>query len=186
MKKNLIAFAAAVLLIAIVCMNVNIQTVDEYYLTHLEDISSDSKTVTFSVTCETILENYDSLNIALKAANTVPADGVVLPSTEYVLRNGDTVFDILNRALQYNQIHFDYSGSAGSTSASVYVKGINNIYEYDCGDLSGWMYSVNGEFPQCACSDYVLSDGDVVEWKYSCDLGRDLGCYYDDFSSEVK
>lgn len=181
MKKNLIVLAVAVLLAVIVCLNIDIQSVDEYYLTHLEDISSDSQTVIFSVTCDTVFDNYDNLSDSLKNTDTVPSDGIILSATEYVLRKDDTVFDILDRALRYNKIHFDYSGSPNSTMEAVYIKGINNIYEYDCGDLSGWMYSVNGEFPQCSCSDYVLSDGDVVEWKYTCDLGRDLGCVYEDF-----
>ena len=38
------------------------------------------------------------------------------------------------------------------------------------------MYRVNGEFPNKGCSDYELNDGDVIEWAYTCDLGRDIGC----------
>mgnify|MGYP004647359247 FL=1 len=36
-------------------------------------------------------------------------------------------------------------------------------------------YSVNGWFPNYGCSLYQLKDGDVVEWRYTCDLGEDLG-----------
>ena len=35
---------------------------------------------------------------------------------------------------------------------------------------------VNGEFPQYGCSRYELHDKDVIEWGYTCDLGRDVGC----------
>ena len=66
-----------------------------------------------------------------------------------------------------------YSANYGS----VYVQGINNLYEFSCGELSGWMYRVNGVFPNYGCSKYVLKDGDVVEWVYTCDLGRDVGGY---------
>lgn len=178
MKKNLALVLAVIAVTVMILFTVDFQSVDEYYLTHLEDITSDSETVTLSVTCGTVLDNYDSLKESLKYSGTVPADGVILSETEYVLRDGDTVFDILNRALQYNKIHFDYSGSPNSPSETVYIKGINNIYEYDCGDLSGWMYCVNGEFPQYSCSEYRLSDGDTVEWMYTCDLGRDVGDVY--------
>lgn len=178
MKKNLIALSVLVLAVIAVVFTVDIQSVDEYYMTHLEDISSDSKTVTLLVECSTVFDNPDSLDESLKLSDTIPKDGIILPQTEYVLRNGDTVFDVLNRALQYNKIHFDYGGNADSELQPVYIKGIANIYEYDCGDLSGWMYSVNGKFPQSSCSDYELSDGDVIEWHYTCSLGRDLGDEY--------
>ena len=51
---------------------------------------------------------------------------------------------------------------------SVYIEGINNIYEFDCGELSGWLYKVNNESPGVGCSLYKLKDGDVVEWIYTC------------------
>ena len=37
------------------------------------------------------------------------------------------------------------------------------------------MYRVNGTFPNKGCSSYLLSDGDTVEWVYTCDLGKDVG-----------
>ena len=36
------------------------------------------------------------------------------------------------------------------------------------------MYRVNGETPSVGCAEYALSDGDQVEWLYTCDLGNDL------------
>ena len=59
--------------------------------------------------------------------------------------------------------------------SSAYVEGINNLYEFDVGSLSGWMYNVNGWYPNYGCSRYQVKDGDVVEWCYTCDLGEDLG-----------
>ena len=58
---------------------------------------------------------------------------------------------------------------------SAYVQGINNLYEKDCGQWSGWMYEVNGWYPNYGCSRYQVQDGDNIEWHYTCDLGRDLG-----------
>ena len=60
---------------------------------------------------------------------------------------------------------------------SVYIEGIGNLYEFDCGELSGWLYKVNGKTPGCGCSQYTLKDGDVVEFMYSCSLGADVGGY---------
>ena len=61
-----------------------------------------------------------------------------------------------------------------------YVSGINNLYEFDCGKDSGWMYCVNGWYPNYGCSKYTLEDGDTVEWRYTCNLGRDVGDQYYD------
>lgn len=32
---------------------------------------------------------------------------------------------------------------------------------------SGWTYTVNGDFASVGASEYILEDGDEVEWKYS-------------------
>ena len=57
---------------------------------------------------------------------------------------------------------------------SAYIEGINNIYEFDGGELSGWTYLVNGKVPGVGCSEYKVKNGDVIEWLYTCDMGRDL------------
>ena len=62
---------------------------------------------------------------------------------------------------------------------SYYVEGINQLYEFDCGKNSGWMYSVNGEYPNYGASSYNLKDGDKVEWRYTCNLGSDVGDKYE-------
>ena len=38
------------------------------------------------------------------------------------------------------------------------------------------MYEVNGRYPNYGCSRYRLKNGDAVNWRYTCDLGRDVGC----------
>ena len=47
-----------------------------------------------------------------------------------------------------------------------YVAAIDGLAEKDHGGMSGWVYAVNGVEPQTACSNYSLSDGDVVAWLY--------------------
>jgi hypothetical protein len=70
-------------------------------------------------------------------------------------------------------IHMEFSETPLYNSVS--VKGINNLYGGDGGNLSGWLYRVNGWFPNYGCSRFYLADGDVVEWLYTMDLGFDLG-----------
>jgi len=69
----------------------------------------------------------------------------------------------------------EYRGAGGVGGA--YVAGINQLYEYSCGALSGWLFRVNGGTPGHGSGKYELQDGDVIEWLYSCDLGRDITGY---------
>lgn len=173
MKKDLFAIVVIVALVALVASGTKVQSVDDYYLTHIDDITEDSQTVTISIRCDTILDNWDKLDDSLKSDKYVPADGVILPTFRVVLRKGDTVYDIFSRVTRYSKIVTDCVYTVNYSS--VYVKGINHLYEFSCGELSGWMYRVNGVFPGYGCSKYVLKDGDVIEWVYTCDLGRDVG-----------
>ena len=86
---------------------------------------------------------------------------------------GESVYDLLVREMQNNRIHMEASFTPAYNSA--YVEGINNLYEKECGRYSGWMYCVNGWYPNYGCSRYQIQSGDVIEWHYTCDLGRDLG-----------
>lgn len=128
-------------------------------------------TCTFSISCETILDNMDKCVENKKFL--VPEDGIILPATEVTFSDGESVYDVLQRVCKDNKIHLESSFTPVYNSA--YIEGIQNLYEFDVGSLSGWMYSVNGWYPNYGCSRYQLKDGDVVEWRYTCDLGYDLG-----------
>ena len=125
---------------------------------------------TLSVTCAVLVGNaaLDSEKAAL-----VPADGVIFPAASVEFYSGESVFNLLSREMRKNGIHMEFKSSAAYRTA--YVEGIGNLYEFDAGELSGWMYRVNGSFPNKGCSSYLLSDGDTVEWVYTCDLGKDVG-----------
>lgn len=126
---------------------------------------------TFSITCETILDNMDQCAEEKKVL--VPSDGVLLAETTVHFSQGESVFDVLQRVCRENRIHLEASWTPMYNSA--YVEGIGNLYEFDVGKLSGWMFNVNGWFPNYGCSRYQLKDGDVVHWVYTCDLGHDVG-----------
>ena len=128
-------------------------------------------TCTISISCETILDNMDKCAESKKAL--VPEDGIILPATEVTFSDGESVYDVLQRVCKANKIHMESSFTPVYNSA--YIEGIHNLYEFDVGKLSGWMYAVNGWYPNYGCSRYQLKDGDVVEWRYTCDLGEDVG-----------
>ena len=131
-------------------------------------------TCTLSINCSSILNNMGKLTKGKESL--VPSDGRILNLTDVEFEAGNTVFYILQRELQKRNMHIEFSTSP--MYGSVYMEGICNLYEFDCGELSGWMYSVNGVFPSCSCSQYTLSDGDAIAWVYTCDLGNDAGKGY--------
>ena len=174
MKKDIVIIFTAILLIALLISGTDFQTVDEYYLLHIDDITPESETVTLSIRCDSVFDNYDKLDPSLKDGY-IPSDGVILAETEYVLREGDTVFDILYRAVRHNKIQFEFQSAEKNSFGSTYVQGIGYLYELSCGSGSGWVFNVNGIYPNYGCSKYVLENGDNIEWYYTCNLGQDVG-----------
>lgn len=129
-------------------------------------------TCTFSIECSTILNNLSELDP--DKPELVPSNGVILPPTTVTFYEGESVFDVIQRVCREYNIHLEFSWTPVYNSA--YIEGIHNLYEFDCGALSGWMYRVDGWYPNYGCSRYQLADGEVVEWRYTCDLGKDVGC----------
>ncbi len=137
-------------------------------------VSEEELHCALSISCATILDNMDKCD--KEKRELVPEDGWILPPTEVVFFDGESVFQVLKRTCKQRKIHMEFSNTPMYNSA--YIEGISNLYEKDVGDLSGWMYSVNGWFPNYGCSRYALKEGDVVEWVYTCDLGYDVGGGY--------
>ena len=134
-------------------------------------VTDKQMTCTLTITCKTILDNMDDLDP--EKIELVPEDGVILAEKTVTFYEGENVFQLLRREAKANKIHMEFEETPIYNSA--YIEGIHNLYEFDCGELSGWMYSVNGWYPNYGCSRYQLKEGDQVEWIYTCDLGRDIG-----------
>ena len=158
--KNFIAVGVAILAGILFVLLTNFQSTDTFY--GANDSGGSVGAVTLEIRCDTAVGKLDS--------EYIPKDGCILKETKFALEKGDTVYDVLIKAAKKYGIQTDISGGSGL----FYVKGINYLYEFDCGDLSGWMYLVNGVSPSVGCGEYTLSDGDKVEWLYTCNLGEDL------------
>lgn len=51
----------------------------------------------------------------------------------------------------------------------------NELSEFDFTQGSGWMYCVNGIFPNVGFSEYYLQDGDVMRIQFTLAYGSDIG-----------
>ena len=137
-------------------------------------IGSSAFRCTISICCSTILDNLGLCDP--EKTELVPADGWILQPLTVTFYEGESVFNVLQRVCKQQKIHMEFESTPIYNSA--YIEGIHNLYEFDVGELSGWMYSVNDWFPNYGCSRYALQDGDVICWVYTCDLGDDVGGGY--------
>ena len=71
---------------------------------------------------------------------------------------GETAFDLLSELCEEKGWNLEGDGS--------YVTAINGLAEFDGGAQSGWMYSVNGKYPDVSAGDYVCEKGDKITWRY--------------------
>lgn len=88
----------------------------------------------------------------------LPADKAISGTAAYY--ENDTVFEVLKRYCRDNEIALDFSSSVTGT----YIKGINQIYEFDAGGESGWTYYVDGIFAEQACDKAEV--GSEIYWYY--------------------
>ena len=157
--KNFLAVAvlAAALIGGVYLLDV--QSAEEYYTAAVTKGDAIGE-VTLSIRCD---------KVAGQSAH-IPADGVMLAETRMPIAAGDTVYTVLTDAARAHGIHMEASGAQGM----IYVHGIGNVYEFDFGDLSGWVYLVNGVSASVGCDQYVLQPGDQVVFHYTLELGRDI------------
>ena len=131
-----------------------------------------SLSCSISIRCDTVLKNMDRLEDA--KIPYVPPDGCILPAVAVDIEDGESVFEVLKYVCDTYGIQFEFSWTPIYNSS--YIEGIGYLYEFDCGDESGWIYTVNGTAPNYGCSEYKLHGGEVVAWSYSCEgYGADVG-----------
>ena len=154
-----VALVAAVLLGGVLALDIQLP---EHYYGASPGEGNIVGSVTLEIRCDALAKEY--------TGEYIPEDGIILPKTVFFLKEGDTVYDLLTEAVRQNRLHLDASGSEGMK----YVSGLNHLYEQAYGELSGWMFFVNGESASQSCDQYLLKDGDHVSWQYTLAMGQDL------------
>ena len=149
-KANIINICVIVAVFAVACGAValsRIESAGEYY-GKTESKAQRSGTATISV-----------------SAGGIEGKDVIIARSEFDFEEDDTVYDLLVDAARANGIALDVTG----TGSFIYVRAIDMIYERAHGELSGWVYTVNGVSASVGCAAYALRDGDVIEWFYTTD-----------------
>lgn len=161
--KHLILFVLIAAIAAGIVLCLNIESAENYYSAEPEPAGEPIGSAFLTIRCTTVAEEATALGIS--------EDGIILSRTEFPIYAGDSAFDLLIRGARANSIQTEHEGGAGDMA---YVNGIHYLYEYQHGDLSGWMYSINGETPSVGSGSYLLKDGDEIIWEYTTNLGEDL------------
>lgn len=143
--------------------SINLESTEEYYSGNTASNMPADGQVSFAIRCDVVAGFADD--------GSTPENGVILETTTLPFRVGDSVFDLLTTAVRLHEIHMEHEGGTGDMA---YVNGINHLYEYVYGDLSGWMFSVNGVRPSVGCGAYKVEDGDEIIWQYTMNIGEDL------------
>ena len=118
-----------------------------------------------------------SVSLYISCANAVgiqsglPAGGVLLSSTTSITP-GETVMQVLQRACR--------DAGIPMVNKSGYISAIGGVYDHisDAYPSSGWMYCVDGWFPNYGAGSYTLSGGESIQWLYTLDGGADVGNTY--------
>lgn len=98
----------------------------------------------------------------------------IQPTIVYDQPEGATAMDVFQQVLTANGYTYEAKGS--------YVQAITHpngprVAEFSKGPNSGWLFRVNGEFPDVTMSDYQLSDGDVIEVLFTANYMDEPGLF---------
>jgi len=156
--KNYLFVLILAALVAVGVQFIHIEKPEDYYGA-VTPLGEDTITTTITIRCDTVAGERDY----------IPADGVILDGVTVELNRNATALDQLVSAAKAHNIHMENEGGVSS-----YISGLAYLYEYDFGDLSGWMLRVNGVMADVGCGEYTLEEGDHVEWLYSREMGADL------------
>lgn len=98
----------------------------------------------------------------------------IQPTVVYDQPEGTTAMDVFRQVLTANGYTYEAKGS--------YVQAVikpdgTKVAEFSKGPNSGWVFRVNGEFPDVAMRDYQLSDGDVIEVLFTANYMDEPGLF---------
>ena len=163
---------------------------DEYIL-NCETVADGEKigTITLSVEASTVglgdlisprsVDIYQGLNLAGTVAQFLQDNGYEFSNAgtlwdgfylQYIIRSGITNGWLIPSDLE-DAINEDGVMWTNEVSA-------NSLGEFDFTAQSGWMYSVNGQYPNFGMSECYPKDGDVVRIRFTLATGKDIGGGY--------
>ena len=95
-----------------------------------------------------------------------------IEKTEYTVDINATVWDVVQQALKDNNM--TCKNPSGNYIESITRNG-KTLGEFTNGNLSGWMYTLNGKHPLLGVSEQFLNNGDKIVFHYTDDYTKEEG-----------
>lgn len=114
-------------------------------------------------------ESAKNIKVSIEI-NGLNGNWISVSDTE--IKSGSAVYHLLKSVAEKNDIIVD-GLNKGYVKSMTYKN--ETLAEFSKGQNSGWLYYVNGELPQVGINDYILKDGDKVEFKYTADYTVEPG-----------
>jgi len=84
-----------------------------------------------------------------------------IAKTKISVKKGSTIMEVIEKALQLSDIPFEKNGD--------YIRSVRGLSEFDNGELSGWMYLLNGKYSSKGVSVQTVKAGDSIILHYTDD-----------------
>ncbi len=169
------------------------------------DSEGRTATETFYVHATAVAEGESIGKATISIEATTVGLGYLIPPTEVEIHQGERTSYILDQLLRDNGFTYNYTGNhdEGFYLSAIQKPGLvadptippdllelvrdastrfdeedydtDWLGEFDFANGSGWMYSVNGDYPNFGFADSYLLDGDVVRIRYTLHYGKDIG-----------
>lgn len=144
-------------------------------------------------------------NVTISLEATTVGLGHIIPAQQMEIYQGERGSHVIDRLFNEHGITYDYTGTHVNSFylSTIYREGVvknpiipddlaelvkydfsrfepedylpDSLGEFDFSNGSGWMYSVNGVYPNVGFADYYFKDGDVVRIRFTIALGADIG-----------
>ena len=137
------------------------------------DVKKDTLTVSFTLLGDSVHDEADQKGgphgLAMGGLST-------WMSGSYEVKINSTVWDLMQQIQRDNsKVKF----LARDSQYGTYVEGVTydrtTLREFDNGNLSGWMYTLNGRHPEVGVAAQFLSDRDAVVFHYTDDYTKEEG-----------
>ena len=122
-------------------------------------------TVTFSLLGDSVHGNSGDKHTLADGNLEKWIDGVTV-----TVGNNATVLDVITKALGSK---YSIENETGNYIQSITPKGGTPLGEFTNGNLSGWMYTLNGKHSDLGVAQQYLMNGDVIVFHYTDDYSRE-------------
>ena len=122
-------------------------------------------TVTFSLLGDSVHGNSGDKHTLADGNLEKWIDGVTV-----TVGNNATVLDVITKALGSK---YSIENKTGNYIQSITPKDGTALGEFTNGNLSGWMYTLNGVHPNLGVAQQYLNEGDVIVFHYTDDYAKE-------------